>query len=122
MAQYTKSSYFSSPMTQLVGAYLPENQPKKSSEMYQRVVTDYPSGPATNQSLLQLGMIYYNQGDNEQALNAWKQVAEKDKNSNEGNEALSHIKMLYVSQGEVSTMQDYLAKLGVTLGASALDS
>ncbi len=122
MGKYPKSSYYSSAMTQLAGAYLSDNQPKKSAETYQRVVTDYPSGPATNQSLLQLGMIYYNQGDNTQALNAWKQVAEKDKNSNEGNEALSHIKMLYVSEGDVGTMQEYLAKLGVTLGSSALDS
>lgn len=122
MGKYPKSSYYSSALTQLASAYLSNNQPQKAAQTYQRVVTDYPSGPSTSQSLLQLGMIYYNQGDNEQALNAWKQVAEKDKNSNDGNEALAHIKMLYVSEGEVGTMQEYLSKLGVTLGSSALDS
>ncbi len=122
LGNYPKSSYYSSAMMELADAYLSNNQPKEAATAYQRVIDEYPNSPNTNQCLLQMGQIYYNQGENDLALKAWKQVADKNKNSSEGSEALSHIKMLYVSEGQVGDMQDYFAKLGVTIGQSALDS
>jgi TolA-binding protein len=122
LANYPMSSYYSSAMMELANAYLSNNQPKEAALAYQRMIEEYPDNPNTNQCLLQMGQIYYNEGQNDDALKAWQQVAEKDKNSNEGSEALAHIKMLYVSEGQVSNMQDYLSKLGVSLGHSALDS
>jgi tetratricopeptide (TPR) repeat protein len=122
LANFPKSSYYSSAMMEIANAYLLNNQTKEAADEYRAFLTVYPSSPDVNQCLLQLGMIYYNGGQNDSALLAWGKVAENDKNSPDGQQAITHIKMLFTAEGQVQKMQDYLSNIGVSLSQSLVDS
>ncbi len=122
LTQYPKSSYRPSAMVELANTYELDQQPDKALDEYQKVLDAYPNSQFTNHCLLQRGMIYFNQSQNEKAETAWDEVVHRDKNSADGIEALNHLKMLYTSSGQIDNMQKKFQSYGVNLSQNTLDS
>ncbi len=77
-----------------------------------------------NQSLLRLGLISYNQGNNSAAINYYKQVFANNPESAEANDALAALQEIYVK--ELGQPDEYFAFLetvpGYKVGAAEKDS
>jgi TolA-binding protein len=77
-----------------------------------------------NQSLLRLGLISYNQGNNPAAINYYKQVFANNPESSEANDALAALQEIYVK--EMGQPDEYFAFLetvpGYKVGAAEKDS
>jgi TolA-binding protein len=77
-----------------------------------------------NQSLLRLGLISYNQGNNPAAINYYKQVFSNNPESSEASDALAALQEIYVK--ELGQPDEYFAFLetvpGYKVGAAEKDS
>jgi len=84
----------------------------------------YPQSTLAAKSGIQIGLLYYNQGDSKQAANAYKKVIENYPGSDESKIALSDLKMIHVSSNTVSEYIDYTANLStpVNIEISEQDS
>jgi tetratricopeptide (TPR) repeat protein len=67
-------------------------------------------------------MIYYNNNETDKAKEAWDKIVKETGNTPEKSEALAHLKMLFINQGNVQQMQDYLTRAGIKVTPTALDS
>src|SRR5690606_1707709 len=53
---------------ELGNTYVGQNRLADATEMYRRLVKEYPLSPFAAKSMLREGLVYYNSGENEKAL------------------------------------------------------
>lgn len=97
-------------------------QPAQSIPYFQKMISNYPNGEYAKNAYMMLGLVNYNLGNQETALNNYQTVIKKYPNSDESREALKVMQEIYVSQGSPDVFVDFVNQNGMQLSASTQDS
>ena len=94
---YPNSQYADDALYQLALTYQELNRPQQALEPLRTIVSKYKvNSPLVNQSLLQLGLISYNLGNSEAAVNYYKQVFASNPSPGENARARDALREIYV--------------------------
>jgi len=97
--QYPRSEYADDALFELAGAYQELNRPQEALAPLRSIVSDYKqSSPLVNQSLLNLGLISFNLGNQEAAINYYKQVFSNNPSAGESERAKENLREIYVDK------------------------
>ncbi|RME93385.1 MAG: hypothetical protein D6772_15960, partial [Bacteroidetes bacterium] len=95
--QYPNSEYADDALFQIAATYQEIGQPQRAIEPLRRLVNQYKnSSDLVVQSLLRLGLVSYNLGNQEAAINYYKQVFSNNPSPEEANLALAALDEIYV--------------------------
>ncbi len=95
--QYPRSEYADDALFQLGITYQQLGQLQQALQPFRTIVSDYKtSSPLVNESLLQLGLVSYNLGNQEAAVNYYKQVFGNNPTEGESRAAMAALEEIYV--------------------------
>lgn len=95
--RYPKSEYADDALFQLALTYQELQRPQQALVPLRNIVKDYKvNSPLVNQSLLQLGLISYNLGNRDAAIDYYKQVFSNNPNTGESDRAREALREIYV--------------------------
>lgn len=107
---FPESEYADDALFQLGLTYMEIDQLSKASTPFKKIVSDYrTSSPLVNQALLQLGLISYNQGGTQTAINYYKQIFSNNPTPEEAQLALTSLEEIYVK--DLGKADEYFAFL-----------
>ena len=113
--EFANSEYADDALLQLGITYQEIGQLSKAAAPLQKLVTEYRNtSPLINQALLQLGLISYNQGNLETAINYYKQIFSNNPEPGEANLALAALEEIYID--DLGRADDYFAFLETVPG------
>ncbi|MFZ1497050.1 MAG: tetratricopeptide repeat protein, partial [Saprospiraceae bacterium] len=96
---YPKSEYTDDALWQLGVTYLELNKPERAIEPLRKIVNNFGGkSELVNKAYLRLGLITFNQGDNNGSITYYKKVIENNPTSNERTEALHALEEIYVKE------------------------
>lgn len=121
---FPDSEYLDDALYELGRAYERLGQYAEATQNYRRIVDNHAESAYFPRTLLQLGLISFNNGEFNQALTYYKQVAEKFSGTPEAQAALLGIKNSYVEMNNVDGYFAYTRSLGggVNVTTSEQDS
>ncbi|RMG79936.1 MAG: hypothetical protein D6714_15510, partial [Bacteroidetes bacterium] len=93
---HPNSEYADDALFQLGITYQEINQYNKALEPLRDLVAKYRSSPLVNPALLRLGLITYNQGSLQTAINYYKQVFANNPDDGEANAAMAALEEIYL--------------------------
>ena len=94
---YPNSDFADDALLETGSTYLEINQLDKAVKPLKTLVNDYKTkSPLINQGLLKLGLVSYNQGSLQMAINYYKQVFSNNPDSEEAKAALAALEEIYV--------------------------
>ena len=94
---YPNSEFADDALYQLALTYQELNRPQQALEPLRTIIKQYKvNSPLVNQSLLQLGLISYNLGNSEAAVNYYKQVFASNPTPGEATRAREALREIYV--------------------------
>jgi TolA-binding protein len=76
------------------------------------IIANYQSSPFVPRAIVQLGLLYYNQGENEKSVAQFKKVIENYQSTPEARYALTGLKNTYVEMNDVESYFAYVKTLG----------
>jgi TolA-binding protein len=95
--EFPNSEYADDALFQIAATYQEIGQPNRAVEPLRRLVNQYKnSSDLVVQSLLRLGLVSYNLGNQEAAINYYKQVFSNNPSAEEANLALAALDEIYV--------------------------
>ncbi|MCP3933150.1 MAG: tetratricopeptide repeat protein [Bacteroidetes bacterium] len=123
--EYPNSEYADDALLQMGITYQEIGKLGQAAQPLRKLVSDYRGkSDLVNQALLKLGLISYNQGNYDAAINYYKQVFSNNPESNEASDALSALEEIYVD--DLGRPDDFVAFLetipGYQVGSSTKDS
>lgn len=123
--EYPNSSYADNALLEMGITYTEMGQLNDAVKPLNRLVTEYEStSELVVDALLRLGLLSYNLGDVNTALNYYKAVFDKNPTPSQSEEAMSAIEEIYVQ--DLSDPDAYVTfleeKSGVSLGSKSKDS
>ncbi len=124
LLQTQKTSAFRDDATyEMAQTYVLQNKEWEALKRFRDVYTDYPHSEYAKKAYLKSGLLYYNQDENEKALDLLKNVAEKYPGTPDAREALASIKNIYIDMNRVDDYFNYAEDLGyASVSASEQDS
>ncbi|MBC6994488.1 tetratricopeptide repeat protein [Neolewinella lacunae] len=110
---YPKSEFADDALYQLALTYQQLNRPQEALPPLRRIVSEYKvNSTLVNQSLLQLGLISYNLGNREAAINYYKQVFSNNPDAGESARAKDALREIYVDDmGRADLFFDFFETL-----------
>lgn len=124
--KYPTSPYADDALYSLGSTYLEIGKYELANKALFRIVTQYKDrSDLLNKALLKLGLIAYNQKENDKALNYYKQVFSNNPSAQEAKEALASIEEIYIDMGQPDAYFAFLESLpgyGGTVTDIAKDS
>jgi TolA-binding protein len=111
LAEKPNSRYAADAKYQLGETYINLNNDAEAMNYYGKVVSDHPNSPHMRQSMLQTALIHKRQGNSERALQEFKAIVEKYPTMDGAKDALAGIESIYVEQGRVRELEEYLGSL-----------
>lgn len=93
---HSGSEYADDALLQLGATYQEIGQLSKASAPLQKLLSEYRTSELINQALIRLGLISYNQGNREFAINYYKRVFANNPTPEEANLALTALEEIYV--------------------------
>lgn len=109
--QFTQSSYMPRIYGELASTYMMMGDADKSLLYYRRLRDQYPRSPLALSAWSKMGLIYFNRGENEEALRCFKHVVETNSSSEEGRQALVGIRNIYMGMNQIDKFFAYVGKL-----------
>lgn len=95
--RYPGSEYADDALFQLALTYQEMNRPQQALNPLRTIVKDYKvNSPLVNQSLLQLGLISYNLGNRDSAIDYYKQVFSNNPEAGESDRAREALREIYI--------------------------
>lgn len=96
--RYPRSEYADDALFQLAMTYQELQRPQQALGPLRTIVKDYKvNSPLVNQSLLQLGLISYNLGNRDAAIDYYKQVFSNNPEAGEADRARDALREIYVN-------------------------
>lgn len=98
----------STAMFELANTYTLNNQTSKAIETYTQFINEYPKNNLVVKAKQKLGLLYYNQNNNGEALTLFKDIVTKYPGTKESAECLNIMKNIYVEEGKVDDYLDFV--------------
>lgn len=122
VSSYEDSPYRDDALFELGGTFIGKDN-SKALTYYDQLTREYPNSNYKSKALLKRGLIYYNEGKDDQALIELKQVIQNHRETPEAQEALAKVKKIYTDQGNIKGLESFLAATpGVKIQESTIDS
>lgn len=109
--QYPDSKLRDDALYELGNSYVKANDTNKALEAYDRLNSEYRMSSFVPKSLLRQGLVYYNGGQNEQALTKFKKVATDYPSTPEAKQAVSTARLIYIDLGRVNEYASWVRTL-----------
>lgn len=120
---HPRSVYMAEALYDNAGTRLRLGEADKAEPLFERLVRDFPQSRLRPKAMLKLGLIAYNQGENNTALAHYRNILEMFPGTSEATEALRYVRNIYVEEGRMEEFNTFLGKVkGVSLSEGALDS
>ena len=108
---YPRSSLRDDAMYELGNSYVKINEIEKAMVMYDRLNSEYKNSIFISKSLLRQGLSYYNDNDNERAVNKFKKVARDYPGTEEAIQAVATARLIYIDLGRVDEYANWVQTL-----------
>ena len=120
---YKESAYRDDAIYELGDEYIANDQ-NKALTYFNELIEDYPNSSYQSKSHLKKGLIYYNQGDNDQeALKSFKRVITDYRETPESRQAMDMIRKIFTDNGDLKGFQAFLdATPQMDIAQSSIDS
>lgn len=123
IVDYQASKLRDDAMYELGNSYVKANDIEKAIHVYDRLNSEYKMSSFVPKSLLRQGLVFYNQNENERALNKFKTVASDYPKTPEAVQAVSTAKLIYIDLGRVDDYANWVKTLDyVEVTDSELDN
>ncbi|MEZ5056162.1 MAG: tetratricopeptide repeat protein [Saprospiraceae bacterium] len=122
---YPESAYADDALFELGRVYTEINRLAEATQPLKKLVTDYRGKSVlVNRALIQLGLVSYNQGNLEVAINYYKQVFANNPTPSEANESLQALEEIYINNlGRPEEYTSFLETVpGYSVDETAKDS
>ena len=90
------------------------------AKVLEALVEEYPTTPYITAAMLDLGLIYFNLGDAERSLSSYDRVISAAPQSQAAKDAMTSVREIYVSKGDVNSYFAYAERTGVECDLSAM--
>lgn len=122
--KYPESEYADNALMQLGDTYFELENVDNAYASYTELTTKYKNSPLKNGASLKLGLIAYNKGDMNSAINHYKSIFQNNPSSKEAESALLGLQEIYVN--DLGKSDEYVAFVsslpGYKITTSAADS
>lgn len=98
---YKDSQLRDDALFQIATTYSQQKNHPKAHEAYNKLVRDIPKSAYVPNALLRQGLLFYNDGNNLEALTKFKKIVAQYPNSNEAKQAVSNARNVYIDIGKV---------------------
>ncbi len=124
MSRYPNSQYFDDALYEKSRALTMLNREVEAIAVLQRLLNDFPRSPLASQGGVQLGQLYYNTGNYQQSINAYKSVISNFPGSDDARNALISMETVYRDMNDIQSYVDYANALpgGLRITTSKQDS
>lgn len=108
--RYPNSPLSSKAKFEIANTYLICDNNEMARRYYQDFISQYSQHSLVPQALLNLGLIYYNTGDNTKALEVFDRLLSQYPSTDEARDAMMSIKNIYIEQDRVEEYFTYVSK------------
>lgn len=112
LANYGMSTYASDARYEMANTWLLLNNSNQAMNYFNQVITRHPNSSNVKSAMLKIGLIHFNNNEDERALQVFKQVVDKYPGTPESQEALGIIRNIYVAMNQVDAFFAYSENLG----------
>ncbi len=120
---YRSSQYYDDALYDIASTNLILNDPKHAIVYFDKLIKEKPKSSYAKKAMVKTGMLYYNNGQYQQAAATLRKVIDTYPASLEAKEALTTLKSVYVDMGQVNDYIDYAKDLDfVQVSTSEEDS
>ena len=117
------SVYTDDAIYELAKTYLVKGMNQDALAYYNQLLIDYPNSNYLADANLKIGLIYYNNKNDDIALNSFNKVVKEFPNSKESKEALEKIRKIFIDKGDAVGFEDYINGVPfANISKSKLDS
>jgi TolA-binding protein len=93
-------------------AYVTLKEVNRGEADFNQLISSYPGSAFVPRAMVQLGLLYYENGENQKAITQFKKVIEDYKSTAEARNALTGLKNTYVEMNDVESYFAYVKTLG----------
>lgn len=124
MRSYPNSQYFDDALYEKSRALTMLNRESEAIGVLQRLVNEFPKSPLAGQGGVQLGQLYYNSGNYQQSIAAYKNVITNFPGSDDARNALISLETVYRDMNDIDNYVKYANSLpgGMRITPSRQDS
>lgn len=124
MRNHPNSQYFDDALYEKSRALTMLNRESEAIAVLQRLVNDFPKSPLASQGGVQLGQLYYNTGNYQQSIAAYKNVIVNFPGSDDARNALISLETVYRDMNDIDSYVKYANSLpgGMRITPSRQDS
>ena len=124
MKRYPDSQYYDDAMYEKSRALIMLNRETDAIPILTKLLNDYPNSNVAPQAGVQLGQSYYNSNNPQKAIEAYKQVVQLHKNSEEARIAIQSLEGIYRDINDIGSYASFANSLGngIVITASRQDS
>ncbi|WP_299670190.1 tetratricopeptide repeat protein [uncultured Polaribacter sp.] len=108
---YEVSNLKDDALYQLANTYTKLKEPKNAHFAYDRLLEKHPKSIFLSRALLRQGLLYYNDGKNQQSLMKYKEVAARFPNSPDALEAVANARNVYIDEGNLEDYVNWISTL-----------
>ncbi|MDC1395785.1 tetratricopeptide repeat protein, partial [Bacteroidia bacterium] len=120
---FPKSIYMDDALYQTGREYTALGNYNTAKSIFNLIISQHDYSPYLPDAYLRLGLISYNQSNDNEALGYFKTVVERFPKTGASKEALTFIEIIYTNQGNPQGYFDYVANIpGAAVSISAQDS
>ncbi|PZX43264.1 tetratricopeptide repeat protein [Nonlabens dokdonensis] len=120
--RFKTSKYIDDVIYELGNTYINTNQVSDGIRTYDKLISGYPNSIYTSQAMMRKGLQLYNDGNLDQSLIVFKQVAEKYAGTPQAVQAISSARQVYIDKGNTNDYAVWVRSLdGVEVTDNELD-
>lgn len=108
---YPKSALRDDAIYELGNTYVKLNQVSKGMTAYNKLISEHENSVFVPKVLLRQGLVYYNTNDYQKALSKLKKVAEQYPNTEEANQSVATVRLIYIDLGSVDEYATWVKTL-----------
>ena len=101
IGKYRTSTLYDDALFELASTSLILNDPRSAIIYFDKLAKEKPNSPFAKKALIKMGFVYYNNNQNDRAIETLKQVIDKYPASLEAREALNTLQNIYMDEGKV---------------------
>ena len=124
MRRYPQSQYFDDALYEKSRALVMMNRESEAINVLQQLVSGHPNSALSSQAGIQLGQLYYNDGNYQNSISAYKNVISKFPGTDDARTALLSLETVYSELNDIQSYVSYANSLpgGMRITVSRQDS
>ncbi len=113
LAKFPKSDYADDASFEIAYTYFLQNDSTKAKSGMLDMIQKYPTSSYVPRALVTLGLIDYNAGSDDLAIESFKQVVKDYSSTDEAKQALKQIEKIYTDKGDAQTFISYASTVPI---------